>query len=369
MGLARLTPQQVTERAVHALGLDSTIADLSTPEVLAAAVRRAASFSCPTTPRAMSRVVEESLQGLVDEDGTADSVSPVREMLDRLVGYGDLVEAPVDDDERGTSHRTLFLAQPAWVHVSPTTCLLMGVRADGIALLDDDLMSRVEHDGHVRRLELLEHEVAGALLGSVGLREVTEEQWLDRPPTCAPEALVRVYDARLASAGPSGSIEGCRILDTALPVSYYRGRWRAPTKRDTGHYVARRPVQFGADAWCYASLHRGEVIQLLDLPVQGRLDRACDEAWRLQAALDCVAGAPQEVRVAHSPMSGRVVLHLRSPVPSWSQRRLDAVGRPLPKQRGSLISYGLDEGQIEVELSFLARTMWIELDDEGRAAT
>jgi hypothetical protein len=33
------------------------------------------------------------------------------------------------------------------------------------------------------------------------------------------------------------------------------------------------------------------------------------------------------------------------------------------------MSYGLDEGQVEVELSFLALTMWIELDDEGGAAT
>jgi hypothetical protein len=366
MGLVRLTPDEVAAGAVDTLGLDNTIADLATPEVLAAAIRRAASFTCPVTPRVLSRVVEESLHGLLGEASSdSEAASPVRAILDNLVAYGDLLEAPVDDEDRGTTHRTLFLGQPAFVHVSATTCILMGVRAEGLALLDDDLTERVDHDAHVRRLELEAGEDASVLLGSVGLQGIREEEWLRRPPTCAPDVLVAEYELRLNNAGPSGSIDGCRILDTSQPVSYYRGRWRAPTKRDTGHYVARRPLQYGADSWCYAALSSGEVVNLVDLPLRQRLDRACDDAWRLQAALDCLAENPQRVRVAPPGRSGRVVLHLLSPIPSWSQRRLDAVGRPLPKQRGSLISYSLNEGQLEAELSFLAQTMWTQVDEKG----
>jgi hypothetical protein len=286
-------------------------------------------------------------------------------MLENLVAYGDLVEAPVDDEDRGTAQRMLFLGQPAFVRISATACLLMGIRADGLALLDDTLMERVDHDAHTRRLTLAAGEDPSLLLGALALREIGEEQWLDRPPTCQPDALVNEYAVRLRSAGPSGSIDGVRILDPSLPVTYYRGRWRTPTRRDAGDYIARRPLQYGADGWCYAELKAGEIVRLLDLPVRHRLDRACDEAWRLQAAIDCVMGNPQRVRVTPAPIVGRVTLQILSPIPSWAQRRLDAIGTPLGAQPGSLVSYGLDERQLEAELTFFAQTMWIQVDDQG----
>lgn len=364
MGIARLSPQEVAAAAVETLGLDSSIADLTTPEVLAAAVRRAASFSCPVSPRLLTVAVEESLRGLDLEDPpSADSGTRVRAMVESLVAYGDLVEAPVNDEARTAIHRTLFLAQPAYVRVSPTTCLVIGVAADGLSLMDDALADRIDRDAHVRRLVLQPHEDPSLVLGSVGLREVSEEHWLRRPPTCQPDALVADYDLRLRIAGPSGSIDGCRILDTSLPVTYYRGRWRSPTKRDTGSYVARRPLEYGADAWCYAELRDGEVVTVVDLPLRQGLDRACDEAWRLQAALDHAAGNPQAVWVARTASPGRAILHVLSPIPSWAQRRLDAVGQPLPKQRGSLIAYSVERGQLEEEISFLEQTMWITLDE------
>ena len=103
---------------------------------------------------------------------------------------------------------------------------------------------------------------------------------------------------------------------------------------------------------------------VVDLPMRHRLDRACDEAWRLQAAIDCLADNPQRVRVQQRT-GNLAVLHLLSPIPSWAQRRLDAVGRALPRQRGSLISYSISDEQLEEELSFLAQTMWIDPDDQG----
>ncbi len=365
MGIVALTREAVAAAAVETLGLDSEIADLETAEVLAAAVRRAASFNCPATPRGLTRVVEESLRGLVVLDQGDGVGSLVRDMLEDLVGYGDLIEAPVADETSGRSHRMLFLGQPSYVRVSDSSCLLLGVPAEGLSLFDEAISERIDHQAHVRRIELEPGEDPTVLLGGAGLRERTVEQWLDHPPDCAANELLADYDERLRSAGPSGTIDGCRLLDPASSPTYYAGRWRPPTHRDSGRFVVRHPLEFGPDAWAYAELAEGTVQRLVDLPVRHRMDRACDEAWRLQAAIDQVGGRPQRVRVQKGPAIDSAVLHLLSPIPSWAQRRLDALARALPRQRGSLISYSIGGHQLDEELSFLAKTMWIAHDSQG----
>lgn len=366
MGLRRVTLEQVAAVSAETLGFDGEIADFGTPEVLAAALRRAASFTCPASPRQLTRIVEESLRGLVPAD-SADEVagSSVRAMLENLVAHGDLIETPVADEDRGIFHRTLFLAQPTYVRVAPASCLLLGVPAEGFALLEETLMERIDHEIHVRRIHIDPGEDPATLLGSAGLRMLTMDQWLDHPPQCEASVLLSEYDAQLTSAGQSGSIEGCRILDPYKPVSYYRGRWRAPARKDIGRYVARRPQEFGPDAWCYVELGEGEVRGLVDLPLRHQLDRACDEAWRLQAAIDCLAGRPQKVRVQQRRGADPPLLHVLSPIPSWAQRRLDALGRALPRHRGSLMSYIFTEEQLQIELSFLRQIMWIESENQG----
>jgi len=59
-----LEPSLVVAEVVEALGLDPRSLDLASPEVLAAAIRRAASFLCPATPRALLGAVTDSLAGL-----------------------------------------------------------------------------------------------------------------------------------------------------------------------------------------------------------------------------------------------------------------------------------------------------------------
>jgi hypothetical protein len=366
MAIVRLTSEEVTASSVNVLGLDGGVADFETPEAIAAALRRAASFTCPASPRHLIQVVEESWRGLAAADSSdSTSGSQVEAILDSLVAHGDLIEAPILDEDRRTSYRTLFLAPPAYVRVSETSCLLLGIRAEGLDLLDNVLADRMHHEIHVRRLFIGREEDPALMLSSFGLREITSEQWLKHPPICAPEMLVSEYNARLGSAGPSGGIEGCRILDPAKRVTYYRGRWREPGKKDTGRYVARRPVEFGPDVWCYAEFQAGTVQRVVDLAWRHSLDRACDEAWRLQAALDRLSGNAQRVRVEHPRGINDPLLHLYSPIPSWAQRRLNALGRALPKRRGSLMSYSVSEDQLANEVAFLAETMWIARFEQG----
>ena len=384
MAIERLDREVVTALTVDALGLDADCADLETPEVLAASIRRAASFLCPISPHSLTRRVEESLGGLITEIRSDGGASMVRTMLESLVAYGDLVEAPVAKEEDSQARRMLFLAQPSYVLPSsgadPTSdsadidgadhddhtdasnrvCLLIGISADGLSLADDELNDRIDPYNHTRQLTLKPGEDPEELLGALGIRAMTEEQWLKNPPKRTPDAVIQEYKTRLDSAGPSGSIESVRILDPTKSVTYYRGRWREPMQRDTGAFIARLPVQFGADQWCYAELQRGSLVKLVDLPALHRSDRACDEAWRLQAALDTAADTPQVVSVCSTSEPDKTELRFHSPIPSWVQRRLDAFGQPLGKRSGCLFAYTLPDYLVDQELKFLQESIWVE---------
>ena len=365
MGIARLQRDDVVAATVEALGLDAAVADLETPEVLAAIVRRAASFLCPITPGALARSVGECLNGLVATDQPETHGSLVGAMVEELVVYGDLVEAPIEDERSGISRRLLFLAQPSYVPLSSNTCLLVGIRADGLPIDDGSLDDRVDYYNHTRRVTLGSDEEPADVLGGIGLRELSEQQWLHHPQEVEAADLVEQFSVRLAAAGPSGSVEGVRILDPTTPVTYYRGRWRASTQRDSGSFVGQRPIQFGAHQWCYCDLADGVVMRLVDLPTLDRLTRGCDEAWRLQAAIDSVAGTPQRLRVRPGRIAGEVVFEFQSPIPSWGQRRLDALGQPLGRQPGSLFAYKLSDDLMDQELAFLEETMWLQMQQEG----
>lgn len=361
-----LSASKVVKSSVEALGLDGEIADFETPEVVAAATRRAASFMCPTSPRRLAAAVEEVMVGLVSQGHFDEDEASVRTLVEDLVAYGDLVEAPLED-ESGVSRRVLFLGPPSFVTVSRKTVLLLGVRGEGLPLLDEALSERIEHQVHVRLIHLEGKEDPQTLFEGSDLSEVSRDQWLEAPRSCAAVDLYKEYSERLEAAGPSGTIEGCRILDPERSPRYYRGRWRSPGPKDTGRFVARRPVQFGADLWCFVELRQGYVQRLIDLPVHRVLNRGCDEAWRLQAAVDDLAGNPQRVRIGPAYRPGDVVLHVQSPIPSWAQRYLEVRGRPLPRQRGSLLSFNLARPSLQDALTFLHKSMWIdhEYEDNG----
>ena len=353
MAVRRLSLSEVETSVVQKVGLDSGILDLSSPEVLSELIRRAASFACPTTPRHLLNSVLASLRALRDDDALRDELIA---LIQDLIGYGDLIELPVEDAD-GRLKRYLYLAPPSFVQRSSNTCFLVGIRPEGAPLLADALMSRIERETYVRRLTFEAEETPSEICEANDLQALRIEHWLNHPRPMGARDLVAEYDARLSAAGPAGAIEELAILDSTSPSTYYRGRWRVMKRRDTGRFVARRPQAFGSDLWCYAEIEGGVVVQLLDLPVQDPLARGSDEAWRLQAAIDSIRGNPQEVQA--DPADTRTAIHLRSPLPSWAQRRLDVVGTRLVRHAGFLISYSLPSAEAEEELAFLKDLMWI----------
>jgi hypothetical protein len=357
MEVTRYSVDQVSDSALRSLGLSDVGIDILSTEALAASLRRAASFLCPATPGRLVRSVLEVLEVLSGYGD--DTKARLETVLEALIGYGDLLELPTDmDDSPGPR---IFLGAPAFVRRTSGSCLLIGVRPDGVQLLGDELAALIDYEEHARIAPMSED--LGELLTSSGLTELSTEQWLHSPRQVTADDLVREYDIRLQAAGPSGEIESPRVLDSSAPITYYRGRWRPPKPADTGTFVARRPRAYGADLWCFARLTNGSITQLIDLPLLGSLVPASDEAWRLQAAIDAVAGHPQRVRVRGGTDAGKAVLDFFSPLPSWAQRSLDVVGTPLMRGRGALFSFGLPTSEVEQELQFLADMLWISTDD------
>jgi len=352
MGVSRLSPPDVAVEAAETLGLDPSL-DLMSAEGLAASIRRAASFSCPTTPGTLLRAVSDVLVGLPGFDD--EKRNQITELIESLLAYGDLLELP-DQDGR---QRQLYLGPPAYVpRRGSNSCLLVGIRPEGAPLVSDELAGDIQYHGHARILRLTDDESLGEVLDEEGLSKLATEQWLQSPRATKPQDLLALYTDRLETQGLTGDVE-LRILDPDASVTYYRGRWRTSRGSDNGNFVARRPQAFGADLWCFAELAGGVVAKLVDLPQQKQLGPASDEAWRLQAAIDALAGKPQRVRVAHADSAAARILDFFSPVPSWIQRRLDVIGALCRGGRGALFSYELPKSEVEEEIDFLQEQMWL----------
>ncbi len=359
MGVVALSSQQVADRALSSLGLDDAGVDLFSTEALAGSLRRAASFNCPATPTTLIRAVLDTLRGLPGYDEAIRA--QLATLLDALIGVGDLLELPSADPDG--PKRLIYLGHPAFIRRSSGAYVLIGVRPDGEPLATSDLADHIEFDGHLRVVR------AGLgldeLMAANDIAERNVSQWLHSPRLRSASEVVAEYAARLAAAGPSGDIDGARIIDPDAPIDYYRGRWRAAKSGDSGVFVARRPQAYGADLWCAAQLGDGRFVRLVDLPLFGSLVPAADEAWELQAAIDAERGHRQRVRSRPTSDTAYTALDFFSPLPGWAQRRLDLFGTPLLAARGALFSYSLPANEVAEELDFLTQRLWMSTDTES----
>lgn len=316
--------------------------------LLAESIRRTASVRCPSTPQAIIEAVHQVLEPLVPL--TREEVG---EAFDAVVATGDLVEAM--DESDGQRRRLIYLGAPRYVQRSSGDLLLLGVRPDGVPLVGEGLIERVQVDRHLRRLvDPSAEELELVIL--YGLERLSEEKWMRHQPPQTAAEVVDAYAELLSRQGPSGEIPGLRILDPSRTPTYYQGRWRTPGPSDSGVYVARRSQGYGADLWCVVELRDGDHVRLLDLPALRR-DRGCDEAWRLQAAFDAQHGSPQQV-IIRPTGTGRLQLGLPAPPPRWLQRRWDLLGDPVAV-KSALFGYEFSAGDTRAELGFVEDHLWM----------
>ena len=93
-----------------------------------------------------------------------------------------------------------------------------------------------------------------------------------------------------------------------------------------------------------------------DLIASDDRQRPCDLAWRIQAAFDAAAGAPQRLRTVAAGAS--VDLELFSPIPAFAERRLAVKGDKVARPR-CLFAYTLPASQVALELAELADKLWL----------
>ncbi len=358
--MRQIPAEEVRVEALRRLGLDPGRYSMDSVEAVAATLRRTASFLAPCPPRALIEAVTEAARGLVD-DGAAYR-EQVLEVLDSLVAYGDLVEAPEVGPSSATGHRRLlYPVRPSFVARDSGTVLLLGIAPDAASALPAELDPRVRPLRHTRRLESFPGGDLARSLRASGLAEVGHKHWTGEPRRERAHSYLERMDDALSNAGRAGDLDGVSVIDPGKSVMYYKGRWAGLAKQ-TRRFVARRPQAFGADRWCYLEAQGGLVTKLLDLPVNAGC-RGCDEAWRLQAAIDAVGGRPQRFALEAGPDGETAILRLFSPVPRWAQRRWDSIGAPC-STRGCLLAYEIRVSEIPEESKYLTTHLWLSQLEE-----
>lgn len=361
--MKQLSVAEVHAQKVAELGLDGSALDLTSIEAIAGALRRMAGFLCPCGATTLVRGVVHPLRGLVDDLDAVKGL--VEETLEAMIAHGDVLEQRYVEAHPGDGGPMLLYAAPAsFVARESGTVILLGVTSNQLSALPDDFEARIEYVNHLRRLNPAPGEDLRAELRQLGIIEISYHAWLKEPPPVTPTQHLAQLDSLLNAAQPSREIPGLSLLDPARSVRYYRGRW-VELRSQSGRFVARRSQAYGSQLWCYVQLRDGNPERFIDLPIAGSRWRGCDEAWRLQMAIDAQRGEPQRFRIRPGPGRTRV-MEFFSPVPMWARRRWDAVGEPVPGS-GCLFAYRLEEAEVAEEVRFAREVLWLdEMTEEVR---
>ncbi|KAA0959975.1 hypothetical protein FQ142_14020 [Microbacterium sp. ANT_H45B] len=353
MTLASLTPDAAAALSVQTLGMDPELVGLSSPEGLAASLRRAASFMCPTSP---SRLIDAALNAVGPVSDGELSRDEIADLLNLLIASGDLLE--LRQELHGRSVRLIYLGPPSYLERAPGTYMLLGVRPFGAWLLDSKWAAEIIREGHTRVIELAP-ATAIEVFKAAGLQRLDRQRWVASPRMETAADVIRRTAERLDVAGRGGEIEGLQILDPAKPVRYYRGRWREPNATDRGDFIARRAQAYGADLWSAVRLEDGVATRIFQFPADDPVVPARDEAWRFQMAIDAGRGGPQ--RYAIEPgASGSSVVKFFSPIPGFAERYLQLIGMPLAGTSGALFAFRVPPGAMPDLIQLLTDLLWME---------
>lgn len=340
---------QVHSEALAILGFATEGPLLNSSEALAAAIRRAASFLCPCSARTIIRAVISPLKYIVEDDDELQTAT--EDVLEEIIALGDLQECRNVSFNRSA---LLYLAPPSYVPLSGGTVILLGVAPDNGSFLPEDMQRNVVCSGCMRYLR---GDDLVPSLSHLGLIRYSEEDWLNAPPDEAPSRYISRFECSLDRATECRDITGVTVLNPAADVRYYRGRW-SPPKAMSGRYIGRRPQAYGNDIWCYLETERGRPRRFVDLPLDSsRGLRGCDEAWRIQAAVDAHRGQPQQYRLRQLS-DNAYAIDVFSPVPCWVERRWSWVGARI-ESRGCLLSFRFERADVEQELDFVRRKLWL----------
>lgn len=350
-----LSNNDVLSECAKALGV---IDDHDVASILRPALRRAAFLLAPCSMPELARFVSEPLSSFGDQRETVEQV------IQEMIAYGDILEMKrISSDPWDAPAYVLRPAPPAYVVRSPDEVILLGVAGELTSPLPAELAAQVKDEGPVRVLRADPSERLVEHLKLLGLAELSEHAWLRTPAVSRPADYVSGWHARLMAVVASpASIDGLELLDPHRPSTYYSGRWRPPASTDNGVFVARRDQAYGAKLWSLVEISAGQTQRVLDLVSPDDSQRPCDIAWRIQAALDTIAGSPQIVSVERS--TSRVSLGFNSPLPAFAERRLSIVCTKV-RSPGALFRFEVQAAKADDELSALNSSLWMEATEAG----
>lgn len=322
-------------------------------DLLKPALRRGCYLLAPCSSADLLRYVVEPM------GGGDEMRSAAEQALEELLTYGDLLEMRrTAQDAWDVPTVALRPAPPAFVLRSPHEAIILGVAGDFPHPLPDDLAEMLSYDGAVRILNCPNDPELGPHLRSLGLTELKESSWLRLPASVGCAEHVDGWRARLAVAAPCAPlIEGLEIIAPEKSPRFYRGRWRAPQKSDTGTFVGRRPQAYGSKLWSVVALEAGEARRIIDLMPTDAFERGCDIAWRLQAALDAERGSPQSVELIEE--GDLSYLNFFGPLPAFAERRLALVATKAHAS-GSLFRFTIPTAKLQTEVASLESRLWMQ---------
>ncbi|WP_156932500.1 hypothetical protein [Mesorhizobium sp. LNJC391B00] len=325
---------------------------------IAASLRRLAGFMCPCSPKTLIGSMVDSHRFIKQIDnGLLDRIESV---LESLVAIGDLLElSDVTTLDETVKSTWVFTAPPSFVPHPAGSAFLLGVSADEATPLPVELRIRIKYRGVARSIDPTPLEALETTLRGMGLRELSMESWLRHPKVQSETTVLRDLDAKLSAQGPCGEIVDLRILDHTRNARRYRDRWGAPISQ-SGRFIVRRAQAYGADLWGYAELREGKPAKLIDFPPPGLRWRGCDMAWRVQMAIDSLAGNAQRFSVEVSKEVARIDFF--SPIPDWARRRLSTIGEQA-EPRACLLSFLLPEKDLNSEEQFLRDHLFLDRAD------
>jgi hypothetical protein len=350
---------EAVTKLAQSLGLPESAArlDASSNALVAQAIRRAVYVSAPCALPDLRTAVAAALAPLSDLNEWEERVAAV---IEDLLATGDVLEMHRESAEGASL--VLRPAAPAFVARKDRTFILLGVAGDEITPVHDQPVDY--RSSGLRTLTPANPDACHDALLDIGLIELPLSVWLHAPASMTADAFLQGWRAKLPPLRSPERIDGLEILDTATPTTFYKGRWRAVTNKDAGLYLARRPRKYGVNLWSLAEVGGGLVQRFVDVHSKDSRIRDCDEAWRIQAAFDAVASAPQKMKA--SSRDDKVLLAFRSPLPAWAVRRLSLIGERT-SSAGALLGFSLPQQNAEEEMAWLQDMLWFARETGGNA--
>lgn len=289
--------------------------------LIASLLRRLCGFMCPCPQRTILAAAKRSLAPL--GVGAQPLIEQLASVLEELLVVGDVIEVSRIGGALFDENRDwLFCAPPSFLELDGR-CYVFGIAPDDAPVLVGRLRHRLRHDAVMRYIEDEQDSVAETL-AFLGMRQLSAATWLPRASEQSPQRFLDHLTNRLAVDGLEGQIPASEWLAHAserhLP---YDRRWQAAAQQ-SGMYIGRATPEFGARVWFVATLVSGKIERSLVLPLTDGQDRACDQAWRIQLALDASQGMPSRYRAL--PDADGMGVSVDFPLPLASRRRLVLLG-------------------------------------------